>query len=75
MGPFGPSPIVRPSTCTIGTIFFVVLVKNASSALNKSASYSTASSQRMPAARPTSMVKARVMPASRPASSGDIDSG
>ena len=71
-GPRRPLPIVRSSTCTMGTISRVVLVRNDSSAPNRSSSLNTCSRTAMPASAPISNRNSRVMPGSSPASSGGV---
>ena len=71
-GPGRPVPIAFPSTRTIGTISRVLLVRNASSASNSSASCSVRSSDGIRSSPHISSTSCRVMPASRPARSGGV---
>ena len=71
-GPGIPLPITCASTFVAGTTPRVVLVKKTSSAFSMSSSRRTASRTGMPASTPISNRNARVMPGSRPASSGGV---
>ncbi len=72
-GPGIPLPITCASTFVAGTTPRVVLVKKTSSAFSMSSSRRTASRTGMPASAPISNRNARVMPGSRPASSGGVN--